>query len=225
MRFVAKEHIRLIVLSVVGVIVLIPLFTYLFFLRDLRSKERIMNRNNTGVILMDRNDKPFFTFYGAQEKDLIPLAQIPKDMQEAVIAVEDKTFYSHSGFSLRGIGRSIVNNLREGEIESGGSTITQQLVKNALLSPKRSFLRKYQEIVLAVEIDRRYRKDEILEMYLNSAYFGEGAFGVEQAAQKYFSKPANQLTLGEAALLAGLLPAPSALSPLSNPPEHARGGR
>ena len=172
-RLFVKENLKYFVFAVVAIVVLIPFFTYLFFLRTLSSKERIMNSNNTGVTLLDRNNKPFFTFYGATQKDLVPLSQIPKDMQEAVIAIEDKDFYSHPGFSLRGIGRSIVANVTHGDIESGGSTITQQLVKNALLSPKRSFIRKYQEIVLAIDIDRRYRKDEILEMYLNSVYFGE----------------------------------------------------
>src|SRR5690606_3024056 len=109
----------------------------------------------------------------------------------------------------------------EKELAYGGSTITQQLVKNSLLHSEKKFLRKYQELVLAVEIERRFTKQEILEMYLNSVYFGEGAFGIEQAALTYFDKPASELSLAEASLLAGLLPAPSSLSPISGNRESA----
>ncbi|MDO8452640.1 MAG: PBP1A family penicillin-binding protein, partial [bacterium] len=196
-----------------GLVAFIPLFTYFYFARDLKSKETIMNRNDTGLVLLDKNDKPFFSFYEARQKTLISLSDIPAFTRQAIISTEDREFYQHPGFSLKGIFRSILFNITQKDLSSsGGSTITQQLVKNALLTPRKSFLRKYQEIVLAQEIERRYSKDEILSMYLNSVYFGSGAFGVEEAAQTYFGEEARNLTLGQSSLLAAVLPAPSRLS-------------
>jgi 1A family penicillin-binding protein len=150
------------------------------------------------------------------------LSAIPKHTLHTFIAAEDKEFYTHPGFSLPAILRSLVLDLQHKDIAYGGSTITQQLVKNALLTPKRNFLRKYQEIVLAREIERRYSKDEILEMYLNSVYFGEGAFGIEEASERYFGKSTSDLTIPESALLAGLLPSPSRYSPLNGDESAAR---
>jgi 1A family penicillin-binding protein len=205
----------------VAVIILIPIITYLIFVWDLSSKEKIINRNSAGVVLLDRNDKEFFSFYQGRTKKVTPLSQIPKYTQQAVISVEDRDFYEHQGFSPRGFARAVVENLRDEPLSQGGSTITQQLVKTNLLSPDKNFLRKYQELVLALEIDRRFSKDDILEMYLNTSYFGEGAYGIEDASEAYFSKPASQLTLGESALLAGILPAPSAYSPITGDRERA----
>jgi 1A family penicillin-binding protein len=199
----------------VVLLVLIPILTYLYFIRDLSSKENIISRKNAGVILLDRNDTPFFTFYQAKSKKAVPLSQIPKNLQNAVIATEDRDFYEHPGFSIEGIGRAIVTNIEREELAQGGSTISQQLVKNTLLSQDKNFLRKYQELILALEIERRFTKDDILEMYLNTVYFGEGAFGVEDAARSYFGKTSSELTLAESALLAAILPAPSAYSPLT----------
>ncbi len=208
--------------AVVIFLVGIPVATYHYFARDLQSQELLMNRNETGLILYDNEGEPFFNFYEAKSKEEISLEAVPQHMQDAVVAIEDKNFYEHQGYSIPGIVRSFFTNLREKEITQGGSTITQQLVKNSLLSPERSYLRKYQEVVLAQEIERRYSKKDILEMYLNSVYFGEGAFGVEQAARTYFNKSAQELSLAESALLAGILPAPSALSPITGDYELAK---
>lgn len=185
------------------------------FASDLAQKEHILRRNETGLVLLDRANRPFFSFYEAQKKTFVPLSQIPKHVQQAVIAVEDKNFYSHRGFSVRAIARSMVHNIYYGTLSYGGSTITQQLAKNTLLHSRKSVFRKYQEIILARQLERRYSKDDILELYLNSVYFGEGAFGIEAAAQTYFNTPTNSLTLAEGSLLAALLPAPSRLSPIS----------
>ncbi len=197
-------------------LILLPIATYAYYYRDIGDKERLMNRNESGLTLSDRNGEVFFVFYQPKNKDLISLENIPEHMQQAVISSEDKEFYSHSGFSIRGIIRAALTNLRAGSIKQGGSTITQELIKNNLLTPKRSFIRKYQEVVLAVAVNNRYSKEEILEMYLNSVYFGEGAFGVENAAQTYFGVPASELDLAQSTMLAGILPAPSVYSPLSN---------
>lgn len=202
-------------------LILTPVVTYLIFVWDLGSKESIINRNNAGVVLLDRNETPFFTFYEGQERKITPLSEIPQSIKQAVIAVEDKDFYEHPGFSIPSMIRALITNIKEERLAYGASTITQQLVKNALLSPEKSFLRKYQELILAAEIDRRYSKDDILEMYLNTVYFGEGAIGVQNAAQTYFGTNAHQLTLAQSALLTGILPAPSALSPLSGDQQRA----
>jgi len=192
-----------------------PILTYAYFVRDLSSKESIISKKNAGVILTDRFDKPFFTFYEARTKKTATLEQIPINVQNAVIASEDKDFYKHPGFSLRGIARAFVVNIQQEGISQGGSTISQQLIKNTLLNQNRSFLRKYQEFILALELERRYSKNDILEMYLNTVYFGEGAFGIEDASSTYFNKTSSKLTLSESALLVGILPAPSAFSPIT----------
>lgn len=222
LKELVKKPLALIILGVFGLVFLITVGTYLAFVGDLSSKDKIMSHNDQGVILTDRNDTPFFTFYQSKSQKIVPLSDIPPSMQHAVIAIEDKDFYIHQGFSIKGIFRSLVANVKQNELAQGGSTITQQLVKNTLLTPQKNFLRKYQEILLAYEIERRYKKDEILEMYLNSVYFGEGAFGIEEAAEIYFGKQAKDLNLAESTILAGILPAPSAYSPLSNPPEKAQ---
>jgi 1A family penicillin-binding protein len=198
------------------IILLIPPVTYLYFASDLKDKETIINRGKTGLTLKTRESETFFTFYQPKEISYIPLSEIPESVQEAAIATEDKTFYTNPGFSIRGVARAFINNLLARKIVEGGSTITQELAKNAFLSSRRSFLRKYQELVLAAELNRRFSKQDILEMYLNSVYFGEGAFGIENAALAYFGKSASELTLSESALLIGILPAPSVYSPLSN---------
>ncbi len=181
---------------------------------DVSSKDIIMNRNDTGLMLYDRHGELFFAFNRARPRIFIPITQIPLHTKQAIIAAEDKGFYSHPGFSLRGMVRSLYLNIKHERITHGGSTITQQLVKNSLLTTKKSITRKFQEVIIAAKIERQFSKDEILEMYANSAYFGEGVFGIEAAAQTYFNKGANELTLGESAILAGLLPAPSTLPPL-----------
>lgn len=216
-----KRDIAIALTAVVVFFSTIPIITYIYFTKDLMSKESIMNKNDTGVTLFDSHGRPFFTFYQAKNKAFVPITQIPLYAQQAVIISEDREFYQHPGFSIRGIIRSIFINVRNIDIVAGGSTITQQLVKNALLSPQKSFLRKFQEIVLAQEIERRFKKNEILEMYLSSVYFGEGAFGIEEASRIFFAKHAKELTLAEATLLAALLPSPSELSPISGGKEKA----
>lgn len=207
------RNVSTLIIFSLGLILILTIFTYSYFFQDLATEEGIMNRKDTGVMLMDKNNKPFFSFYQAREKLHVPLSEIPLYTQQAVIAAEDNEFYTHKGFSVRGIIRSIILNFRDQDLAYGGSTITQQLVKNSLLSSQKNFLRKYQELILAYEIERRYSKNAILEMYLNSVYFGEGAFGIEEAALTYFGKPAKNLTIAESSILAAILPLPSKLSP------------
>lgn len=221
-RMTRRRKIILLGWTGASVLVLLALFTTIFFANTLGSKERIMNRNKTGVTLLDQNDQVFYTFYNAHSNTYVTLDNIADPVKQALIASEDKDFYKHAGFSPRGIAGAVWQNIRPGGLDSGGSTLTQQLVKIALLSEQRSYIRKYQELILSVEIERRYSKDEILEMYLNSVHFGDGTFGIEDAAQHYFGKSARDLTLPEASLLVGLLPAPAAYSPISGDPVKAK---
>lgn len=146
----------------------------------------------------------------------VAIADIPESMQQAVIAVEDSRFYSHKGFDIEGIGRAALVNLQYGEVVEGASTITQQLVKNLFLSQEQTYGRKAEELILALDLEARYSKDEILEMYLNSIYFGSGYYGVKDAAKGYFNKPVSQLALPEVSMLAGIPNAPSVYSPHVN---------
>ncbi|WP_020619112.1 transglycosylase domain-containing protein [Paenibacillus daejeonensis] len=146
---------------------------------------------------------------------LIPIAleDMPKALQEAVVAVEDQRFYKHGGIDLNGMARAFMRNAQAGGVVEGASTITQQLAKNLFLNAERTYDRKLKEVALAIKIDRTYSKDKILEMYLNQIYFGEGAWGVQQASRTYFGKDASELTLAESAMLAALPKAPSHYSP------------
>ncbi|WP_243633324.1 transglycosylase domain-containing protein [Paenibacillus xerothermodurans] len=146
----------------------------------------------------------------------VELEDVPLDLRNAVIAVEDRRFYEHSGIDLWAIGRALLRDLQSGSLKEGGSTLTQQLAKNLFLQTDKTFSRKIKEAGYAIKINLIYSKDEILELYLNSIYFGEGRWGVEGAAQQYFAKPAAQLTLEESALLAALPKAPTTYSPAKN---------
>jgi penicillin-binding protein 1A len=146
----------------------------------------------------------------------VPLAQIPKNLQNAVIAVEDKNFYKHSGLDYSGLARAAVHNLLAMKVVEGGSTIPQQLAKILYTSRERTFKRKIKDSVIAIQISKKYKKEQILEIYLNQIYFGHGAYGVEAASNIYFGKTATQLNLAESALLAGLIRAPEYYSPFRN---------
>jgi penicillin-binding protein 1A len=169
-----------------------------------------------GTQVFDENDEPI-SEYQVERRIFVPLPSIPRALRDALIATEDKRFYSHFGLDPIGILRALYQNYRRGRFAEGGSTITQQLTKVLFLTPDKSLERKLKEAVLALELERRYSKDRILEMYLNQVYFGQGAYGVEAAARTYFGKPVSDLELGEAALLAGLPRAPSAYSPFDHP--------
>ena len=145
------------------------------------------------------------------------LKELPKHVPQAFIAIEDRRFYDHHGVDPMGIGRALGANVMRRGVSQGGSTITQQLAKNLFLTQDRTYTRKIQELVLALWLERKFSKTEILDLYLNRIYFGAGAYGIEAAAQRYFGKPAKQLNLAEAAMLAGLVKSPSRLAPTRNP--------
>ena len=146
----------------------------------------------------------------------VPSRELPPFVPKAFLAIEDRRFYSHHGIDPFGVIRAGVANVLHRGVSQGGSTITQQLAKNLFLTQERTITRKLQEVILAIWLERKFSKDEILELYLNRVYFGSGAYGVEAAAQRYFGKPAKQMTLAEAALLAGLVKSPSRLAPTRN---------
>ncbi|AEG59944.1 transglycosylase domain-containing protein [Desulforamulus ruminis] len=146
----------------------------------------------------------------------VELDQISIHLQQAIVAIEDERFYQHQGIDFKGLGRAVYQNLISRKIVQGGSTITQQLAKNLYLGPERTFARKAKEIYYTFQLERKYTKKEILNMYLNHVYFGQGAYGIEAAARTYFNKSAADLTLGESAMLAGLPRAPSYYAPTTN---------
>jgi len=153
--------------------------------------------------------------FGAK-RTYVTLDRIPKVLRDATVAIEDSRFYSHSGLDPRGISRAIWRDIESGKAVEGGSTITQQLVRNVSLSSQKTLQRKIEESMLAIKVERKLHKDEILELYLNQVYYGSGAYGVEAASRTYFGKPVNDLSLSEAALVAGLPQRPSAYCPHRN---------
>ncbi|HEX7150857.1 MAG TPA: PBP1A family penicillin-binding protein [Thermoanaerobaculia bacterium] len=163
------------------------------------------------------------SIYNNEMEDRVPISldAVPKVLTDAIIATEDRNFYNHEGISLRGIIRAIVTDIKQGSLAAGGSTLTQQLVKNLYLNPERTFRRKAMEAVMALLLEARYSKEEILEAYLNEIYLGQNGsvqiIGVEQASQVYFGKHAAYVTAGEAATLAGMIRSPNVLSPLKYP--------
>ena len=151
------------------------------------------------------------------DPDWINLRKIPDHTRKALLAIEDHDFYKHGALDITGIARAAFVNLKAGEVQQGGSTLTQQMVKNVFLSSEQTIARKAEEAVLATWVERKYSKDEVLEMYFNTTYFGAGSYGIRDAAKKYFDKDPSQLTLPESAMLAAMPYAPSALNPYENP--------
>ncbi|MEO7804091.1 MAG: biosynthetic peptidoglycan transglycosylase, partial [Actinomycetota bacterium] len=148
--------------------------------------------------------------HGDEDRTIVPLDAISMNLRNAVIATEDRKFYSHPGVSLKGILRAAFSNTVGGGVEQGGSTLTQQYVRNAFVQvgKERTIIRKIKEAIVAVKIERKYSKDKILEFYLNTVYFGRGAYGAEAAAKTYFDRSAKELDLGQAAYLAGVIRSP-----------------
>lgn len=218
-----KRKIAVIAIPILAFLILVPLFTYIYYANDISDQERLMNRNNTGVALLDKDGEVFYSIGRSKPQELVPLDQISETTKQALLAAEDKDFYNHSGFSVLSIIKAMYANVVARDATGyGGSTLTQQLAKNTLLTANQTFLRKYQELAISVAIEQQYSKDEILNMYLNSVYFGENAFGIQDAAKTYFNKAPKDLTLAESSMLVGVLPAPSAYSPISGSMEYAK---
>ena len=208
---------KLAFLAVIGLFVLsflvIPLFAF-----NLPTPDKIIRREGFSTKILDRNGEVLYDIYADQRRTPVPLDEVPLFLRQATIAIEDKNFYQHQGFDPLGIFRGITRVFTLGRAQ-GGSTLTQQLVKNVLLTPERSIFRKIKEFILAIQIERKYTKDEILQMYLNEAPYGGTAWGVEAAAEVYFGKKVKDLTLVESAVMAGLPQRPSSYSPYSSNPK------
>lgn len=189
---------------------------YVLLIRDLPDFQSLDDYHPPVVSeVFDRNGKLIGEFY-TEKRRLVPIDEIPRHVQVAFVAAEDGHFFEHTGIDLVAIFRAAMANLREGGIAQGASTITQQMVKSLLLTPERTYKRKMREIILSRQIERQFSKEEILFLYLNQIYFGNGAWGVGQAARSYFGKAAQELTVSEAAMLAGLVQRPSAYDPTRN---------
>lgn len=169
------------------------------------------------TIIKDRDGKVITRFFAEQNREDVALAKIPQHVRQAVIATEDRRFYEHEGLDFFGIARALYTDIVRGEKAQGGSTITQQYVKQAFVTSEKTLKRKLQEAILAQRVERRYTKDEILELYLNTIYFGHGAYGVEAASRAYFGKSVEKLTVAEAAVIAGVIKSPGRYSPYLDP--------
>ena len=191
---------------------------YFLILKDLPKPTDLNTRQTTlSTKIYDRHQTLLFTFYKDQNRSLISLNDIPDHFKLATLAIEDSNFYKHKGFSLSGIIRSLKQIIFNQQLQ-GGSTITQQLIKNALLTPERTLQRKLKELILTLEVEFLFSKEEILEMYFNEVSYGGTAYGAEQAAQTYFAKSIKDISLAEAALLAGLPASPTTYSPFGSNP-------
>ena len=166
----------------------------------------------------DINGNVIYTTLSEERRIPVNIDKIPKHVQKAFIAIEDNRFYEHGGIDYRGTARALVSTLSGREVQ-GGSTITQQLAKNAFLTQERSIIRKIKEAFIAKELEHKYTKDEILSMYLNRIYFGQGAYGIESASLYYFDKHVQNLDIAEAATLAAIPKSPNYYNPFENPQE------
>ncbi|MBI2195973.1 MAG: penicillin-binding protein [Candidatus Levybacteria bacterium] len=197
-------------------------FFFFFIVRDIPSPTKLGSPSvPQATQIFDRNGKLLYSIYTSKNQTFIPLATIPKHMQQATISIEDRSFYKHGALDIKGILRAAYSIVVRKELQ-GGSTLTQQLVKTSLLSPERTVARKIKEVLLAFATEAIYPKSKIIEMYLNQVPYGGTAYGVEAAAQTYFGKSAKELTLGQSALLAGLPEAPTTYSPFGAHPELSR---
>jgi len=211
------------VLGVWGLIFLVAFFAV--FAVDLPDTSKLYDvKRQPSVSYLDRSGA-LLAVRGSQYAPPVDLNKLPPYVPKAFIAIEDRWYYWHFGFNPWGIARSGIYNLQhkgEGGPLRGGSTITQQLARNLFLTPSQNYRRKAQELILAVWLEARFTKKQILELYLNRVYFGAGAYGIEAASQRYFGKPARELTLGESALLAGIMKGPSRYSPVASTDRAAR---
>ncbi|MBX7146293.1 MAG: PBP1A family penicillin-binding protein [Alphaproteobacteria bacterium] len=184
---------------------------------DLPDPNELNYKQSAPSVTLMTNNNLILATYGDLYGEKIPLEKIPESIINSVLATEDRRFYSHIGIDIMGIIRAFYINFHQNKISQGGSTITQQLAKNIFLTPKRTWRRKGQEILLSLWLEQKFTKKEILELYLNRVYFGSGVYGIDAATRKFFNKPVDQISLFESAMLAGLLKAPARYNPINDP--------
>ncbi len=205
--------------------VLLIAFFFIYYSKDLPDPNRLLGRNvPESTKIYARDETLLYEVHGEFKRTLIELDQVSPNLKNATIAVEDKNFYNHSGISITGLMRSVIVDIIYREKRQGGSTITQQFIKNAVLTRDKSFTRKIKEIILSIQLEARFSKDEILKLYLNEIPYGRNAYGIQAASQTYFNKSASELTLAQSAYLAALPQAPSFYNP-SGPNFEALTGR
>ncbi|MDJ0981374.1 MAG: PBP1A family penicillin-binding protein [Kiloniellales bacterium] len=202
------------VIAVWGLVALGGLVAYYAY--DLPDVAQIAAANRAPSVTLLAADGSVLANYGQLYGEAVDVGDLPPHVPQAVIAVEDRRFYSHNGVDVFGLARAMLANIRAGRIVQGGSTITQQLAKNLFLKPDRTLRRKVREVLLAFWLERKFSKDQIMTLYLNRVYFGAGTYGVDAAARRYFGKSAREMTIYEGAVLAGLLKAPSRFNPTRN---------
>lgn len=222
----AKRHRRRLAITIASVAAILLAVFLVFFggfvvvatatfkLPDLKSKQLFKRQQTTKIY--DANGDLLTDLYVEQNRIVVPLKKISPNLQNAVIAIEDRRFKEHEGVDWKAIARALMADVRQRQIVEGGSTLTQQFVKNTLITQEKTFQRKIREAALAFQVERKFSKKQILEGYLNIIYFGQSAYGAETAAQTFFNKSAEQLTLSEAALLAGVIRSPNNYSPYVN---------
>ncbi|MFA5532353.1 MAG: PBP1A family penicillin-binding protein [Candidatus Shapirobacteria bacterium] len=215
-KFWLKFFKVLLIVFAIGFVFLLILFAW--YSKDLPSPTKVVRRDGFSSKVYDRNGKSLYDIYDDAKREPVTFDKIPEYLKQATVAVEDKSFYSHNGFDLLTPFRIIKNVFYFGKV-TGGSTLTQQLTRNVLLTTERSLTRKIKELILSIQIDAKYSKDDILLMYLNEAPYGGLAWGVETASQQYFGKSVDQLNLAECAILAGFPQLPSVYSPFSSTPK------
>ncbi len=210
-------------LFLLGIFALIisAISVFAYFAKDLPDPEKLAERQMTeSTKIYDRTGEHLlYEIHGEEKRTVVPLSQISNYLIKATVAAEDDDFYNHKGVDFRSILRAAWSDLKGGGVHQGGSTITQQFVKNSILTPERTFSRKFKELILSLELERRFSKDQILEMYLNEIPYGSNAYGIESASQTFFNKKASDLTLAEAATLASLPRATTYYSPFGSHPE------
>jgi len=205
------------IISLVCAITLILSSFYLYLNPDLPSVSSLRDTKLQTPLKVFSQDGKLVTEFGEKRRIPLPLAQVPNTLRQAILAAEDDRFYSHQGVSLKALGRATFDLISTGHIQSGGSTITMQVAKNFFLSSDRTFIRKFNEIILALQIENELSKQEILELYINKIYLGHRAYGFGAAAQVYYGKPLTELGLSELAMLASLPKSPSRSNPITNP--------
>jgi penicillin-binding protein 1A len=209
-----KKNIGILLLFLFGIIFGSMAGFFIALTKDLPQIRNLESFKPSSITRIYSADEVILAEFFLEKRDPVPIEMIPDNLKKALIVTEDRSFYQHSGIDLKGILRAILRDIKAGKFVEGASTITQQLSKTLFLKPRKTLLRKAKEAFLSFQIERRYTKDEILELYLNQVYFGSGAYGVESAARIYFGKPVSDLDLAECALLAGLPKSPSRYSPL-----------
>ncbi|HEX5474461.1 MAG TPA: PBP1A family penicillin-binding protein [Vicinamibacterales bacterium] len=220
-RLAGRPRVLVGLIAVAAIVCLAALGSLAWFGYDLtsgmpgRAAIRGLGDMDQATTIFDEHDKAVFTIYKEQRIE-VPLEKISPNMIQAVLSVEDQRFYEHSGVDLIRIGAAFLHDLHVGRRAEGGSTITQQLARQSFLSADKTFRRKLKEVILAARIEHQYSKHDILELYLNKVYFGDGLYGVEAASRGYFDVPASDLTVAQAALLAGLIQSPSSYAPTVN---------